>query len=332
MATTGGQIYNLVDVAKSLDPQGNIAAVAEILNETNEILQDIPWLEGNLPTGHRYTVRTGLPEAYWRLLNQGIPKSKSSSKQVTESAGILETQNQIDKDLAELNGNTNEFFLREDKAFIESLSQELAAKLFYGNVSTDPEQIMGLAPRYSDLSADNADHIINAGGTGSDNTSIWLVVWKDDAVYGFYPKGSRAGLEQSRFQNVMCKDENSNEFEGHKTIYKWKPGLAVADWRYVVRIANIDVSDLSTFNADTDNSANLIRDLIKAYNKIPNIGSGRAVIYCNETVKTWLDIMAGEKNNVQLSIQEWAGQPVTTFWGVPIRKCDAILNTEEQVT
>ena len=118
-------LYNLVDVAKALDPQGNIAAVAEILNESNEILNDIPWVEGNLPTGHRYTVRTGLPNAYWRLLNQGVPKSKATSKQVTESAGILETQNQIDKDLAELNGNTNEYFMREDKAFIESLVSAL---------------------------------------------------------------------------------------------------------------------------------------------------------------------------------------------------------------
>lgn len=324
-------LYNLVDVAKAMDPQGNIAAVAEILNESNEILDDIPWLEGNLPTGHRYTVRTGLPTAYWRLLNQGVPKSKSTSKQITDSAGILETQNQIDKDLAELNGNTNEYFMREDKAFIESLSQELAAKLFYGNVQTDPEQIMGLAPRFNDLSADNADNIIDAGGTGSDNTSIWLVVWKDDACYGFFPKGSKAGLEQSRWMNVMCRDSSSDEFEGHKTIYKWKPGLAVADWRYVVRIANIDVSDLNTFGAGTDNSASLIRDLIKAYNKVPNIGSGRPVIYCNETVKTWLDIMAGEKSNVQLNIDTYAGKPVTTFWGIPIRKCDAIINTEAQV-
>ena len=324
-------LYNLVDVAKALDPQGNIAAVAEILNESNEILNDIPWVEGNLPTGHRYTVRTGLPNAYWRLLNQGVPKSKATSKQVTESAGILETQNQIDKDLAELNGNTNEYFMREDKAFIESLSQELAAKLFYGNVQTDPEQIMGLAPRFNDLSADNAENIVDAGGTESDNTSIWLVVWKDDAVYGFYPKGSKAGLEQTRFQNVMCKDADGNEFEGHKTIYKWKPGMAVSDWRYVVRVANIDVSDLSTFGAGTDNSAPLIRNLIQAYNKVPSFGSGRPVIYCNETVKTWLDIMANEKNNVQLSIDNYDGKPVTTFWGIPVRKCDAIINTESRV-
>lgn len=327
MATTGSNLYNLVDAAKATDPQGNIAAVAEILNETNEILEDIPWAEGNLPTGHRYTVRTGLPSAYWRLLNQGVPKSKAASKQVTESAGILETQNQIDKDLAELNGNTNEFFLREDRAFIESLSQELSSKLFYGNVSEDPEQIMGLAPRFNDLSAANAENIVDGGGTQSDNTSIWFTVWRDDGVYGFYPKGSRAGLEQTRFQNVMCRDSNNDEFEGHKTIYKWKPGLAVADWRYVVRIANIDVSNLGGTSA-----ADLPELMIKAYNKIPNIGSGRAVIYVNETVKTYLDIQAMNKSNVQLSIQEFAGRPITMFWGIPIRKNDAILDTEDQVT
>lgn len=327
-----GTLYNLVDVAKMMDPQGNIHAVAEVLNEVNEILEDIPWLEGNLPSGHQYAVRTGLPTAYWRLMNQGTPKSKATTKQIVDTAGILETQNQIDKDLADLNGNTNEWFLRQDKAYIETLAQELADKLFYGNTNTDPEQIMGLAPRFNDLSADNAKNIIDAGGTGGDNTSIWVVVWRDDACYGFFPKGTMAGLQQTRFQNVMCRDASGDEFEGHKTIYKWKPGLAVEDWRYVVRICNIDVSDLSTFGADTDNSANLIRALIKAYNKIPNMGSGRPVIYVNETIKTWLDIMAGEKSNVQLSIDNYAGRPVTTFWGIPIRKCDGIISTEAQVT
>ena len=38
--------------------------------------------EGNLPTGERVIIRTGLPSVYWRALNQGIPNIKSTTAQI----------------------------------------------------------------------------------------------------------------------------------------------------------------------------------------------------------------------------------------------------------
>ncbi|MCQ4021275.1 major capsid protein, partial [Klebsiella pneumoniae] len=133
-------------------------------------------VEGNLPTGHRTTIRSGLPSATWRLLNYGVQPSKSTTVQVTDGIGMLETYAEIDKSLADLNGNTAEFRLSEDRAFIEAMNQQMAQTLFYGDTSVNPQQFMGLSSRYSDLTATNAQNIIDAGGTGTDNTSIWLIV------------------------------------------------------------------------------------------------------------------------------------------------------------
>src|SRR4051812_6788845 len=127
-----GQL-TLADWAKRLDPDGNVPAVAELLSQTNDILEDAVFLEGNLPTGHRVVIRTGLPTIYYRMLNQGVPTSKATTAQVDEQIGMLEARSHIDTKLAMLNGNSAAFRLSEDSAFIESMNQTQANVMFYGN-------------------------------------------------------------------------------------------------------------------------------------------------------------------------------------------------------
>ena len=166
MATLGTTALTLLDWARRVDPEGKIAKIVEILNDTNEILEDMAWVEGNLPTGHKTTIRSGLPSVAWRLLNYGVQPSKSRTVQVTDSCGMLEAYSEVDKALADLNGNTPEFRLSEDRAFLEAMNQELATTLFYGNTATDPEKFLGLAPRFNDLSAENGGNILTGGGAG----------------------------------------------------------------------------------------------------------------------------------------------------------------------
>jgi len=183
----------LLDLAKVTDPDGKIATVVEILNETNEILDDMTWMEGNLPTGHRTTMRTGIPAPTWRKLYGGVQPNKSTSATVTDNTGMLEAFSEVDKALADLNGNTGAFRLQEDRAHIEGMNQEVADTLFYGNEATEPEAFTGLAPRFNSLSAENADNIINEGDS-SNLQSIWMVVWGPNTIHGIVPKGSTAGL------------------------------------------------------------------------------------------------------------------------------------------
>ena len=168
MATLGtnGKV-TLVDIAKSLDPTGRVADVAELLTQTNEVLYDMPWMEGNLPTGHKGTIRTGLPTAVWRSFYQGVPPSKSTRANVEDACGVLETRSEVDIDIAKLNGNSAEFRLTEARAFVESMNQTMAQTIFYGNASTNPEQFNGLAPRYSTVNTATAQTALNSDWVSS---------------------------------------------------------------------------------------------------------------------------------------------------------------------
>ena len=331
MAIVGLTHPTISDVAKRTDPDGKIAKLVELLKQTNEILEDATFVEGNLPTGHRTTMRTGLPDVTWRLLNRGVQPGKSATAQVDDACGMLEAYGEVDASLAALNGNTAEWRMSEDSAFIEAMNQEMARTLFYGNVKEEPQKFMGLAPRYNGLSGfAAAENILDYGGSGSQNTSVWLVGWGDATLHCIFPKGSQAGLRADDKGEQTLFDEDGGRYQGYRTHYKWDVGLSQRDWRYCGRIANINTAafgDIISGGATQENSR-LIRFMIALMNKIPNTGKARLAWYLNRSVKTVLDIMAMEKANVNLTIDMFEGKPITRFLGVPLRQVDVLLNTE----
>ena len=338
MATLSTSNLTLADWAKRSDPDGRVPIVAELLSQSNEILEDCVFKEGNLPSGERVIIRTGLPSVYFRALNQGIPGSKSTTAQVDEACAILEARSEVDKDLAMLNGNTAQFRLSEDTAFLEAMNQTQAETMFYGNPGTDPKKFLGLAPRYGDLSADNAVNILDAGGTGSDNASVYLVVWGDQTVYCPFPKGSKAGLTHEALGEQTVYNSDGTRLQAFATRYQWKNGLVVKDWRYVVRICNIDISDLlASSNTQTAAaSTNLVKLMARALYRIPNMAMGRAAFYMNRTVHSGMSIAALDKSQNVLSIQEGlsqfgSAQSYLSFLGVPLRRVDALINSEARV-
>lgn len=328
MALKGVSNPTIMDVAKRLDPDNSVAAIIEILNEQNEVLWDMTMKEGNLPTGHKTTVRTGLPAVTWRKLNYGVKASKSRTAQVTDTVGMLESYSKIDKDLAELNGNTAEFRLSEDVAFLESMGQQFAETLFYGDTDEHPERFMGLAPRFNDLSAENAENIIDAEGTGSDLTSIWLVCWGENTVHGIYPKGSTAGIQHKDLGEDTVSDGDGGEYQALRTHYQLKTGLTVKDWRYVVRIANIDPSALTK---DAESGPDLVDLMIQAAEKIPNASMGRCVFYMSQPLRSYLRRQVKNDKNVRIGMEEVAGKRQVMFDEYPLRRTDAITHNEAQV-
>lgn len=332
MATLSSNNPTLLDLARRKDPDGSIAAIVELLNETNDILQDITFVEGNLPTGHRTTVRTGIPLPTWRKLYGGVQPTKSTTAQVTDSTGMLEAYAEVDKALADLNNNTAEFRLSEDRPHIEGMMQEAADTIFFGDAVAEPETFNGLASRYNDLSAANSDNIINGAGVGADNRSIWLVVWSDTTVHGIIPKGSTAGLQVNDKGQVTIEDVDGagGRMEAYRTHYRWDLGVSVRDWRYAVRIANIDFS-LLTANIST--GADLADLMFQALELIPNLNRGRAAFYASRPVRTFLRRQVAEKiKQSTLMVEQVGGVPVMFFHGVPVRRCDVLAADEAQVT
>lgn len=333
MATLGATALTMADWGKRLDPNGKVDAIVEMLGQTNELLDDMLFIEGNLPTGHRTTVRTGLPQVYWRLVNQGTPSSKSSTAQVDESCGMLDAWSSVDKDLAQLNGNTASFRLSEAQAFIEAMNQEMSGTSMYGNASSSPEEFTGLAVRYSDLSAANARNIVVGGGSGSDNSSVWLVVWGANTIHGIFPKGTKAGISHEDLGLVTTEvagGVTGNKMRVYQDHWEWKCGLAVKDWRYAVRIPNIDISNLV---ADSS-AADLTELMLKAIHRIPNLNAGRACFYMNRTCAEYLDIqrLTSVKAGGGLSYKDVDGKNVMTFRNIPIKTLDSLTETEATIS
>lgn len=340
MATLSSQALTLAEWATRLDPGGKPATIVELLGQSNEMLTDMLWMECNDGTGHKTTVRTGLPTATWRLLNYGVARSKSSTAQVRDVTGMLEAYSDVDKTLADLSGDVQQFRMGEDMAFVESMNQSMQESVIYGSTATTPERFTGLVPRFSSLSdAGSGENVVDAGGTGSTNTSIWLIGWGQNTCHGLFPKGSKAGLQVRDLGEVPLYDASQNLYQGYRTHFKWDCGLTVRDWRFVSRIANIDVT------AGSVTTSNLINTLIAAINKLPFIsaagnnpppggtrpGQINTAFYCNRTVRAALDIQAMAKSNALLTLETRDSKPYTAFRGIPIRICDQLGNDEARV-
>lgn len=331
MATLASNVLTLADWAARVDPDGRIGAIVEILAETNAILDDMLWMEGNLADGHKSIIRTGLPQPTWRLLNYGVQPSKSTTAPVRDTCGNLEDYSKVDKDIADMGGNTNEFRASEDAAHIEGMNQTVADAIFYGNQSVNPERFTGLSVRYNSLTAQSGQNIIDAGGTGSDNTSIWLVTWGERQTFGIFPKGKKGGLQMDDQGEDRVTDAVGGYFQAYITHFKWECGLVVKDWRYNVRIANIDVSDLAQAGKAGYTGPVLELLMIDAIHLIPAEALGRSVFYVNRQVMAALHKQLVTKTNMYLTMGEYGGKKVLTFNGIPIRRVDALLTTESRV-
>jgi hypothetical protein len=334
MATLGPGAFTLADLAKRIDDGGKIQSIVEMLSQTNEVLMDMVWKEGNLPTGERYTVRNSLPTVTWRKFNEGVAVSKSTTAQVTEGCALLEAWSEIDKELADLGGNPGAVRISEASAFLQSMSIECASKVFDGNVGLVPETFTGLGPRFASTTGTTGDNVILGGSEAgqTDNMSIYLVGWGPETVYGFYPKGTKAGLEHVDHGSGIIETTAGvagNRMVGYRDQFIWRVGMAVKDWRYVVRIPNIDYSLLLA-----GSGADLFDLMIKAMHRVPSLTGANFAFYMNRICFQMLDIQT--RNDVtsggQLSYETVAGKPLRMFRGIPVRVCDALGIAETRIT
>jgi hypothetical protein len=330
-ATANSALYlTLADWAKRQAPGGGIDQIVEVLTTTNPIIEDAHIQEGNLPTGDQITRRTSLPTGTWRLLNYGVAPGKSTTEQFTETCGILEDYSKLDVDIASLNANAAAFRASEDNAFVSSFNNTIATAIFYANSAVNPEQMLGFDKRYASLSGSTADYIVNCSGSSA-LTSVWFVTWGPQTCYLIYPKGSQAGLVAEDLGKQLVTDSNGLMFQAYVTKFQWKLGMALKDYRRVVRICNIDTS---TLTSDAATGTDLLDKMVDAFYRRPTANLGdmaRTYVYCNPTIAKYLHKQAMNKSNVNLTIDNVAGKPIVNFLGAPIRICDAITSAETAV-
>lgn len=319
----------LLDLSKRMDPSGAIAPIVELMTRKNQMLKDMVWREGNLTTGHQYTSRTGLPTPEWRTLNSGVSASKSKTDQITETCGLLSGISKVDRDLAKLGGNEAAARLSEDKAFLQAFDNVAESAFFYESTASSPERIHGFIPRLNSLSGAYSKQVLDAGMSpvGSDQASVLIVGWGDDTVYGIVPKGMPAGLQREDMGKQLVRDANNKEYVAWVTEWSWRLGLCVHDSEYVVRICNIDMSNI----AATGNL--LIQALVKGVRRMKSLEGVRPVIYMPREVITYLELQALDSTkNSTLTYKDVGGMPMPFFRGIPVRQTDALLLTESIVT
>lgn len=339
MPTWGTGNPTLLDQIKRTDPKGKIAKIVEALTERNPILMDATAMQGNEKTGHQVTIRSGLPAVGWRKFNEGVAKGKSTTIQVTETCGMLEGRSVVDCALAKLGGNEQAFRASEDKAFMQSLNIEAATSLFYASTKTAPEEIHGFTPRFDSLSGGNADNIVNfddfkdtaTSPADNDGFSMWFITWSPETAFMIYPEGSQAGIVTEDLGKEYEEDPNDStkKFLAWRTHFAWHLGLCIKDWRYIVRICNIDPDSITPTGSS---KTGLIDAMVDAYNRIFDLSTGRTVIYTNRQVLTWLDQQVMGKGNMYFTPVEWHGRKLNSFRGIPMVTCDALRNTENTVS
>ena len=330
MAILTSTMPTLIDKFSRQDSTQKIMKIVELMAKQNDILMDAEYMECNDGSKHKTTMRSGIPEPTWRMFNQGIQPSKSTTVPVLDTTGMMEDYGLVDKALADLSGNADAFRASENLGKLQGFNNKAARYMFYGNTQTEPQAFLGMTPRYNSLSAESGRNIVDAGGTGSTNASIWFVTWGELTTHLIYPKGSVAGFQHRNLGEDTVKDEVGGEFQAYRDHFKWDIGMSVRDWRANARVANIDVTQLTS---DAASGAKLIENMIKAYYLLENPmqGEGKTVIYANRTIQTFLHLQAMNSKNVNLTLGEYAGRKIPELLGIPIKRCDELLNTESRV-
>lgn len=337
MATIGNSFPSLIDHFKSVDAKGNIVPTIETLTQLTPIMRDAFVEEANQGFKHLSVIRTGLPTPTWGKLYQGIPQSKSTKQQVEDASGFVESLSTVDTRLLNYKKNPAQARADEANAHMEAMSQDVQTNFFYSDTASTPERFKGVSARYNTLTN---TQVVDGGGVGSDNTSIWMVSWGRGKTGLFYPEGSRAGIIRQDKGEQRVTDDIGNPYYVKEEYFRQDVGVTVGDYRYNVRIPNIDVSELIAGNIDI--YALLRKGLYKLHStydgemaenflRTSGTNGARTVIYVNRTVMEALDAQSTNDDKLELRPADLEGRMIDTYRRLPIRMTDALINAEARV-
>jgi hypothetical protein len=336
MSTVGNLALTMTDFRKRMTPDGQLDYIIECLAESNPILEDMKWMEGNLPTGIQTTQRTSIPTPSVRVINRGVAASKSTTEQITDTCMMLEDRSQIDVKLLQLQANKEAFRKSEDAAHMEGLAQKVARVSMYGDIKDDPDEFNGLSVRYKTFSGAKGDagyQVIPAGTAGEKtNTSAFLVGWGERATAGIYPKNTQVGLKMTDLGESDVFDKDGRPFRAVQTLFEWNCGLTVRDVRANALVRNINVATLASLTSA--NKLALIEKFTKAKNRIRNLRQVGTKFswYVSDSVYDFIECFLTDKNNVHVTRQEVMGQmPQLYLGGIKVQKLDCIKEDEEAI-
>jgi hypothetical protein len=348
MAAIGNTTDTLINWVKTRNPDQKAAFIIELLNQSNEMIPDIQWEPGNNgPFGNRTSVQIALPTVSVRQIGEAVTMSTSREAQFDDGMSIIEGFAESDIILADASGDVGNYRLRRTRAFTEAMSQKFSQLFWYGDSTLNTKEFFGMTSRYAALSGfANSQNVLNGGGSGSTNASMWFITHGDKSLTGIFPVGTPGGMHHEDWGkqlSVQSTGYPNTVLAVYRDQYYWHAGLSLKDWRWNVRICNIDVNNLVAESGAVD----LLKIMQKALMRLPSIGipasttgnpmtnltnPGRTVIYTNRTIREMLGIQAQNKVSNTLTWMDVDGRKELTFQSVPIRNSDALLSTENAVS
>lgn len=329
MAVLSTGNLTLLDLAKSQDPNGNLATVIETQTRTEEFLLDVNFKQGNLDTGHRTTLRTGVPEATLRMFNEYVAPTKGTKAQVTFETTMADTWLEADAELVKMAANPEGYLAMESLANLEGLARTMADTMIYGNHKLNPRECTGIMDYYSDSTAESGENLILAGGSGSDNASILYVGWGDMSCTGIVPKNAPTGLQVQDFGEQTVSDSAGGRLRVRQMKMNQHFGLAMEDWRYSGRIANIDRSLLLANPLTAYDLPDLMFSLLES---VKDSNMVRGTFYMDKTIRSVLrKQLANRTAGSTLQWDEVGGIRTMMFQDKPIRVTDAMRVNEATV-
>jgi len=277
--------------------------------------------------------RSYIPAPGTRRFNVGVAPTASHKTPFTDPIAMVEDYSEVDYALWKIQNQPNQWRQDEDAAHVEGLTEKMEDLLWYGSIVTDPAAFNGLSYRFNSSSVrPNGDsgypyNVLLNGGAGGDTTSLWLIEFGKNKVYGIYPKNMPGGLlieDLGRDTANTGSGASPTYMEVLRSHFAWYMGIVVKDERCVQRIANIEVSGTTNI-LDEDL-------LIKAVNQLPGGGEAAGTaIFCTRSIKTQFDIRAKDKTNVYYTPDEVWGGRITRFQGIPIYMAERLIENETAV-
>lgn len=346
MAT--GSWPTLADVASRTSANGEQLVIAELLSQSVAIYKDLPIIESSEMGGHEFSYRESIPSGAWRQANQGVPYGKSTTGKSRVDLGTLEEFSQVDRLVAEMSGDVDTFREGEDVAVIEGMGQTVEETVWYGNTAVNPAQFNGLSTFYNTVSAttQNSANVIDGGGVGNSNLSIWLLGLGPRRIFGLYPRSTKAGLSVEDLSMTMSGyDSLGNPFRAYTTWFRHMLGICPQDWRFGARYANVDVTSAGLAGPNAPDLWATFRQMMLLMPTMTSDTSGitesdapsdsmtgiRFGFYTNRTGRHYMDVQGMRDRNVLLTINDAAGKPQDMVNGVPVKVSDQLLVNESRV-
>lgn len=330
MAAANTVGFTLADVIREQAPNGTLYPIVQSMSKLCPILDDIYWVECNNGTFHRIDRQTALPSPSRRRVNSGIATVKDETNQVDEVTTQIATKIAVDEDVIRLGGPA--FLARRVAAHMMGHVQQAEADFLTGSLASDADGFDGIETRLSattNTPAGNQVILVDAAAAGSDQGSALLLGWGAHGVHGIYPKGFPAGINHQDFGlQPDAISDGTNSAPGYLHTFKWDYGLAVEDYRYCARAANIDSSAISA------TGTNIITALITLFHRCLTADqSVRWAYYLPRRYAEFLHQQARSGvSNSTLKIEEIGGKKVTTFLGIPVRTADLLGIAESVVS